>query len=422
MKTPRLRHNIAALGSVQIANYIVPLLTVPYLTRTLGIDAWGEIALAQVVFLYFILLVDYGFSWSAVRQIAEERSNPVAVSKIFNATWAAQWILLCLSIPLLAIIVSVTPMMRDVWPLYAVGTAVLLGQVLFPVWLMQGLEKLREVALIQLFTRVLLLIPIFIFIHSPDDMVLTMAIQSLGGVVSGVLCLYLIFRQKVVIPSWPAWRDVRSAFRDGWGLFLSRGWISLYTNLIPLILGIVSGAAAVGIYSLANKVRSVAQSMLAPVSQAIFPRMSHLYAHDAGAAQSLLKTSLLVVVGVAGISGLGIFILADWIINILGGSEFHQAADVLRWLSMVPLIVGLSNVFGVQVMIPNKRVKAFNYILGIAGLTALILIYPAAASFGAVGAAWVVLLVEILVTGLMGLYLYRNGFFRKVGFFRGKKV
>jgi len=412
MSPPRLRHNIAALGSVQVANYIVPLLTVPYLTRVLGIDAWGQIALAQVVLLYFTILIDYGFSWSAVREIAEKRDNHEAVSRIYSATWMAQWLLLVLSFLILYVVVNLVPILKNSWPLYLAGTTVLFGQVLFPIWLMQGLERLREVAVIQLIARLILLAPIFILIDSPDDVVLAMVIQSLSGVISGGLCLYLIYRRKIVTWWWPSWGEVRGSFKSGRALFFSRGWISLYTNLIPIILGIVAGASAVALYSLADRVRGIAQSILQPISQAIFPRISLLYVNDVKAARRLLGKSLLVVTILAGTVSVSLFVLADWIVFILGGSEFEPAADVLRWLSIVPLLVGLSNVFGVQVMIPNKAIRPFNFIVGVAGLCALIFVYPATVHYGATGAAWVTLGVEMLVTVVMGLYLQRSGFFK----------
>lgn len=398
-----------------MANYVIPLVTVPYLTRILGVEAWGEIALAQVVLQYFILLVDYGFSWSAVRQISEERGDRDAISRIFNATWCAQWLLLGVSVFILFAIVIIIPMLRNVWQLYVAGFAVVLGQVLFPIWLMQGLERLREVAAIQFFTRLLLILPIFLLVNSPEDILLAMVIQSIGGVISGVLCLYLINRDRIIIWRWPSWVDVWCAFKSGGELFLSRGWISLYTHMIPLILGIVAGTTAVGIYSLADRIRNMAQSLLQPISQAVFPRMSHLYAHDVKEAQLLLVKSLSVVFVVAAPVSLGLFVMADWIILVIGGSKFHEAADVLRWLSIVPLAVGLSNVFGVQVMIPNGRVKAFNLIVGIAGICAIVSIFPFSSHYGAVGAARVTLIVELIVTGMMAFYLQRAGFFQKIG-------
>ncbi len=81
-KTPRLRDNIMALGVVQLSNYAIPLITLPYLTRVLGPEAYGKVAFAQVLMAYFILLTDYGFSWSATRKISAHRAERAYISEV----------------------------------------------------------------------------------------------------------------------------------------------------------------------------------------------------------------------------------------------------------------------------------------------------------------------------------------------------
>src|SRR5437879_13462413 len=93
MSQPRLLHNIAALGSLQIANYILGLVTIPIVTRALGVESWGHVAFAQVVLNYFIWVTNWGFYLSATRKVAANRGNIAALSEIFMGTWAAQWAL-----------------------------------------------------------------------------------------------------------------------------------------------------------------------------------------------------------------------------------------------------------------------------------------------------------------------------------------
>src|ERR1700691_2907305 len=97
---PRLRHNIAALGTLQAANYLVPLITLPFLARVLGVEVFGKVAFVQVLMTFFIVVSDYGFSWSATLQIASHRANRESVTSIFTATWAAQGVFLggCLTV------------------------------------------------------------------------------------------------------------------------------------------------------------------------------------------------------------------------------------------------------------------------------------------------------------------------------------
>lgn len=408
-----LRQNIAALGIVQLTAYLIPLITIPYLTRTLGIDGWGKIAFATFVLQYFVIIADYGFSLSAVRQIAAVRNDKNAMSAHFSATWVAQWFVAGVAILILTLLVMLIPGLRRDWEIYLAGSALVLGNVLFPIWLMQGLERLKEIAVIQLISRGLAIIPLFLLVKSPKDLTLAMLVQSSAGVVAGLVCLWWIWTRDIARWRKPSFTAVWMAIEDGAVLFLSKIWISLYTNLIPILLGTLAGSTAVGIYSLADRIRLAGQALLNPISQAIFPRMSHLYAHNREAATTMLRKSLLTMT-VAGIVISGALICAaPLLIEIMGGKQFAESVIVLRWLSCLPLIVGLSNVFGVQVMIPNKRAKALNAIIFTAGMSSVLLVLVLAKTHGAIGAAISTLIAELIVTVLMFVYIARLGFLSK---------
>ena len=94
----RLLNNVMALGTIQLVNFIIPLITLPYLTRTLGVEMFGKIAFVQVVMTFASLFTDFGFSWSATREIAAVRHDRAKVAIIFSANWAAQWLLVTIII------------------------------------------------------------------------------------------------------------------------------------------------------------------------------------------------------------------------------------------------------------------------------------------------------------------------------------
>lgn len=409
-KPARLRHNIAALGVVQLSNYAIPLLTLPFLTRVLGAEAFGRVVFAQVLMAYLILLTDYGFSWSATRKISAHRADTAYVNQIFLGTWLAQWLLAALAAVLCALVVSLSDRLRPDALLYTAAFTAVIGNALFPIWFMQGLERLQEVAALQLISRLLALIPLFLFIRQPSDAPLVAAIQGGGAMLGGILALAWMHHQKLARWQWPGWRPVGRELREGLTLFGSRLSISFYTTLVPLVLGWVAGPVAVAHFALADKLRSAAQSLIGPISQALFPRMSHLFATDKAAALRLLKRSALAIFLLAGSASAALWLLADRLVLLLAGSEFLPAGAVLRWLAFLPLIIGFSNLFGVQVMIPNGMNRAFNLILMAAGAACMIVLWPLIHWMQASGAAASMLLVELLVTGSMALLLRRRGY------------
>mgnify|MGYP000887166149 CR=1 FL=1 len=408
-RTSPLRTNIAAMSAVQLGNYVLPLITLPYLTRVLGAETFGRVAFAQILMSYLLLLVDYGFSWSATRAVAAHRNDPDKISRIFTANWAAQWLLLALAMAIAVLTILLSDRLRpDAW-LYAAAFTSVIGGALFPIWLLQGLERLEVVATLQLVTRVLALPAIFLMIAGPADGIWLLLINGIASILSGVAALAWLWRERVVRWAWPGWLELLDAIREGAPLFASRISISLYTTLVPLILGWVAGPVALGFFHLADKLRSAGQALLSPISQALFPRLSHLANTDGPAAFQLVRRSAVATTLIGGMSSGALWLLADWFVLLLGGTEFRPAAAVLRLLAPLPLIIGLSNLLGVQIMLPRGLNAAFNGILSTAAATSLALIWPMATQWGAEGAAATILLVELMVTLCMAAMLWHRG-------------
>src|SRR5208282_3468834 len=175
-----------------------------------------------------------------------------------------------------------------------------------------------------------------------------------------------------------------------------------------------SGPAVVGYYALADRVRQLVQSVLRPISDALFPRMSHLFSTDAPGALRLLLRSCRIILPVAALGSMTLWIGADEIVAVLGGKQFLPSVVVLRWLAPLPLVIAASNILGVQVMIPNLRTRAFNGILALAGALSLCILYPLIHWKGAEGAAINTFVAECFVTSAMALYLWKTGFFAPI--------
>lgn len=408
-RPPSLRRNVVALGLVQISNYVLPLVTVPYVTRMLGVEAYGKVAFAQVLMAYLILLVDYGFSWSTSRKIAAHRSDRGFISRTFVATFVAQWSLLLAAAALgLVVVLSLERLRIDLW-LYVAAFTSVIGTALFPIWFLQGLERLQAVAALQVISRLLAVIPIFFFVKEPEDAVWVLIIGGAGAMLGGIGALWWMQHERLIDWVWPGWRAVGGELREGAGLFGSRISISLYTTLVPLVLGWVAGPMALAYFNLADKLRRAAQSLITPLSQALFPRMSHLVATQDASAFALIKRSFYAVLLIAGSASLGLWLLADWIVWLMGGDDFKAAATVLRWLAPVPLIIGLSNLLGVQIMLPKQMNRAFNGVLALAAVASLLIIWPLSERYAASGAAATILIVEAAVTVVMAFVLWRHG-------------
>lgn len=404
--------NITALGFLQISAYVLPLAIAAYTTRVLGLEDWGHVAMTQLVLGFFCLFVSWGFSWSATRKIAAIGDDPAEVSKVAIATILGQVLLACaMGLVLLALIATV-PFFRDAAAFYLWGLLVIAGTALFPNWLLTGLERMRAFSAIQIGGRILTLVFIVLFVHSPADAPLIIAIQGAVSLIAGSVSVWLLHRDGILMWRRPTLADIFVEVKEGSAIFLSTTAIGVYVNLTPVILGFLAGPVAVGQFALADRIRQAAQSVLQPVSTALFPRISRLVASDPSAAAPLLKISGIgLVVISAGISA-ALWLFAPHFVTIIGGQQFAPAAEVLRWLSLLPIVMSFSTFLGLQILLPNKRTKPFNVILISGGVLSLILIAPLTRAYGAEGAAMTLLLVEGFVSLSMVVYVLKTGYFK----------
>src|ERR1700733_365501 len=168
--------NIFWLFSLQGLNYLVPLAVLPFLIRVLGIERYGLVAFAQSFAQYFVLLTDYGFNLSATKQIARIRSNRELVSNYFWCVIILKVLLMLLGMIILAFLVTVIPRFRAEITLYVAAYLAVVGTVLFPTWLFQGMEQMKYISMVSGGTKLVSALVLFVFVRHSDDYVMAITI------------------------------------------------------------------------------------------------------------------------------------------------------------------------------------------------------------------------------------------------------
>ncbi|PXF32852.1 hypothetical protein WH50_02140 [Pokkaliibacter plantistimulans] len=273
----RLAANILALVVLQGVNYLLPLLTFPYLVRTLGIDTFGLLSFALAFTAYFVLLTDYGFSLSATRQISINRDNQTSLNEIFSAVLMAKLVLMALSLVLLMVAIMIFPSLKKDWLVYILYFGTVLGQTLFPVWLYQGLEKMKYITYINIASKAFFTICIFIFIHKQQHYFWVPIFSSMGSITVAVCSLYIAYKNFDMRFKIQSWQTVKSYLVEGWHVFLSRIYANLYGSTNIILLGIMTNHTIVGYYAIADKIVQAIAGLFGPILQAFYPYLSNLY-------------------------------------------------------------------------------------------------------------------------------------------------
>src|SRR5581483_3309525 len=233
----RLVKNTAALFLVQVSTYIAPFLVVPYLSRVLSTEHYGLINFATSFNWYFMTLVDYEFNLTDTRRIAIHRDDPEKISKIFSSVMAAKTLLTVLGFLVMATVVMVTPKLRQNFPLFCLAYLQVLGDLLFPLWLFQGLQKMENLVWRDLMSKLISLCLVFAFVHRDSDYMLAAGFQFgstlLAGIV-GLCTVPFLTPARWVVPSF---EETLTALREGWPVFLSMAGVYLTASTNILILG-----------------------------------------------------------------------------------------------------------------------------------------------------------------------------------------
>ena len=404
MKHSRLLENFISLSTLQVANYILPLITLPYLVRVLGPEKFGLIAFAQAFIGYFNVLTDYGFNLSATRDISINRKDNDKVSEIFSSVIIIKFGLLILSLFVMTLIIFSFDKFRSEWPIYYLTFGVVIGQVLFPVWFFQGMEKMKYITFLNILARIIFTISIFIFVKNASDFLYVPILSSLGSIVAGILAFWIVFKDFGVKFRMPDFERVKFHLKEGWYIFISQVNITFFNNTNIIILGIFANNISVGYYSAAEKLVRAVISLQVPVVNSIYPAMSRLLKEDINKAVNFGKKLLIYGIPIYLIFiGVCIFFSGE-IIVLLFGDNFESSEIIFKILLIIPITIFINNIYGTQFLINIGHSDKFSKIIIMSGLSNLILCPIMTYFFGYIGTSLSWVIIEIFV--LCGMYYY----------------
>jgi PST family polysaccharide transporter len=219
----------------------------------------------------------------------------------------------------------------------------------------------------------LLTVPlIFLFVHSPSDTMTAIAIGGIGGIVAAIVSLNVATRATPLTMPGAWWQ-----LCDGWHLFVSTAAVMLYTQINVIMVGALAGPVQAGLLFGAQKLASAGKSAIGPLSAAAYPRVNSLVPEHPDQAIRLAKRVLVI----KGAITFGLFIVmlagAPYLTLLFFlSAEYEGAVPAARWLSATVFLVGLSNAFGAQIMLPFGMQRSFMRIMVGAGLLNVAAIAP----------------------------------------------
>lgn len=403
----RLWQNFTALGIVQVSNFILPLIVIPYVIKVIGAEGFGVVSIAQVIMMFLSNVADYGFNLTATREISLSRGNVSVISRVFFNVVITRLLIATVLFLLLLIALETIPQWHLYRRLYLLSFLTVPAQCLLMNWLFQGMERMKVVMYISLLARIIFVVLVFAFIHKPEDKDYFIFFTGLGNLFAGVVSIWVAFvkfRMRVLLPDLKA---IIKELKEGWHIMISNLSVSffMYTNVV--ILGFFVSKEIVGYYSVAEKIVMAARQVLSVYFQVIYPQVMQLAQSGMKQLYLFFKKNYLPFLALVGLGGIGLLIFPELVISIFLRSNQSAVAVYLRIMCFVPFIVCL-NIPAYQLLLAHNEKKRLLRVFLTGSIVNVLLNCILVSHYGAIGTCLTVLLTEMIITAALVITVNRK--------------
>lgn len=400
----KLKSNFLSLTTLQAVNYILPLLTLPYLVKVLGIDYFGLLAFATATIAYFGILTDYGFNLTATKEISVHRDNREKTIEIFSAVMSIKLFLLFLSFLLLSILVLSFQKFSEHWEIYLLTFGSVIGQFLFPVWFFQGMERMKYITYLNLISKSIFTIAIFVFVQEKSDIYLVPLFFSLGAMIAGALSLYVIYKEFNITFQFQKLKVLKIYLIEGWHVFLSRFYVSMYTTTNLMLLGLLTNNVIVGYYAIAEKIVLAIAGIFEPLNQTIYPYLARKYQEDFELFVNFLKKTALIFIASSSVFVLFSEYFIEGIVYLVNGNYESNISYLLSFFLLRVFTYPFGGLLSNSLII-MKETKYYMRVMNYTVLLNFLLVPFAIYAYEAIGLIIAFLLVTFMHVLLLWYYV-----------------
>lgn len=344
---------------LQFFNTIIPLFTLPYITRILGTAKYGIFSISLNLVVYMQVIVEYGFGMSATRKVALNNDKEF-VNRTFSGVLYSRILLLLLCVAFSGIYCFLQHNNIEVCMCLLVLNVSLLGYCVQVNWLFQGLQEMKFISVVNIIARTVSVILIFAFIKSTSDLYLYCLFYSISPFLSGLIgCIVAVKRYSILFVKL-SWKDILSELKDGLYVFTTQLSSKIFGAIGITFLGIFATDQDVGIYSAIQKITNVLILCWTPISQIIYPLSSQHLQKNYQEGRKFINKIKRVILPIFVFAVILIGMFSQKIVSIAFGSEYAQ-----RYYWLLPLLVWVviaieNNFLGIQVLLGSGHDKEYS--------------------------------------------------------------
>ncbi len=406
-KRPSIGINFLMNIILKMSSLIFPLITFPYISRVLQADGYGKIQLATSFVSYFVLLSQLGIPTYGIRACAIVRDDRQKLTRTVHELMTIQAVMSVISYVILFVLMQSVPRLAQERTLYLINSASIFLGMLGMEWLFQAMEQYTYITMRSLLFKVLAIIAMFLLVHAQEDYLVYASISVCASVGSNIMNLTQLHKYIDLKPV--GGYDIKRHIKPVIVFFGMVCAATIYTSLDSVMLGFMATDADVGYYSAAVKIKNILVNVVAALGTVLLPRVSYYFEQDQiEAFWAVIKKALNFVVLIALPLTTYFMIFAGNGIRFLSGSGYE--ASVIPMVVIMPtvLLIGLTNVMGLQILVPTGReglVMLSTIIGAVVDMIANALLIP---RYKATGAAVGTLIAEFAVFVVQFLVLRKE--------------
>ena len=335
---------------LQVVSPLIGFIVYPYIITVLGPSNYGLYVVSLSITTYFAIIISYGFSWTGLRDISCYHDNQEEKDKIFSTIFIAKSLLLIVVFTFFCLLISFIPFCKqNKFILLFSCLQVVVPEMLFPCWFFQGIQKMKVVTIVQLFSRLLTIPLIFVLIKKQGDILIYAMITSGTTILGSFISAWFIFCKEKIRISMVSFEKLTMCFKEAFPFFCTNIAHSAKTELLPIITGAFLGLYDVALYDLARKIISIPTVLTDKINGALFPEIIR------NPIRSKIKKIMNMEVLIGIVAVFLVCALSYWLILFLGGEQMTGAYPLTCILSITILTNLLVEAYMNFVFVPSKK-------------------------------------------------------------------
>lgn len=340
---------------VQFGLYFIPLVTIPYVVKVVGIGNYGKYAFFQAVMGLLSVIINYGFVQTGVRDISVCKTLK-DINREFSHILYSKFLALFLTL-FIGLGLFIFPKFQDEKLLYSYSFLSLLVIFLDTAFVYQGIEKLKDYVNINLVGNVVVLVLLFTFVKRKEDYVLLPVVFLIPRIAVSFFSIYFLHFRFRIIPNVLSIDGIMEKLKSNFNIFATNISAILYTRATQVILGVVAGNEFVGYYVIADQLVFAYSNIQGKISTVYQPQIAQAFKDDFndGIAKARENAFIIFLIAIPGFLFTQFF--AHEILYILYKEHADYSEAVLRILSMNFVTMHLSYIMGIQILLSLYKDK-----------------------------------------------------------------